>query len=76
MSKRLPDTCTYLMEPGLPCGRMPVQADYVEHNDLTGERHVASLCEWHDRAAARRFAMARGYDRRSRNPYLHVEASA
>jgi len=73
MSK-LPDSCTYWMDGVTQCGRQPVVVDYSEHDSVKGERLVSSNCSLHDGAPARRYALAKGYERRDRKPELTVVA--
>jgi hypothetical protein len=58
-------TCEYWLRPDEQC-RRPAVADYFEVDPLKGERHVSSNCAAHDGPATRRFAMAKGYERRDR----------
>lgn len=68
----LPDECTFWLRPGEQCGRAPIQGDYVDVDDVTGEKLITSNCARHDGPAARREAMARGITRRDRRPALEA----
>ena len=63
---KLGDQCQYWMTPTFQCGRVPVVVDYVEVDAVKGERLISSNCFTHDQAEARRYAMAKGWERRSR----------
>ena len=67
----LPDSCTYWMDPTRQCGRQPIEADYFTADDVRGDQLVSSNCGMHDLAAARRYALAKGLERRTRR---HLEA--
>ena len=71
---RLPESCTFWMDETTQCGRQPVVVDYLEGDHVRGDRLVSSNCSLHDGAAARRYALAKGYDRRDRKPELTVVA--
>lgn len=68
----LPDYCTFYMDPTRQCGRGPISADYIAHDAVKGDQHVSSLCAMHDGPAARRAAMAKNIERRSRKPELEL----
>lgn len=73
--KSLSTVCTYWQTEAEQCQRAPVSADYFEIDPIRGEKYIASLCARHDNPAARRFALARGYERRDRKPTLSIVQS-